>query len=199
MTSLWSFTVWGFDLIRQLPIGKAIVQYAVVEVDYFTKWIEAKALSTITMHKIYDFVYRSIICRYVISHKIVSKNWTQFDSVEFQKFCNDLSIKKSFSLVARPHTNKQVEVANKTLKHNLKIKFEGYKGMWPEQLPEVLHAYKMTTHTPIGESSFFLAYRFEAMIPIKIGVGSLRRDTFEHNQNHELQRIELELLGRKKV
>ena len=86
---------------------------------------------------------------------------------------------------------------NKTLKHNLKTKLESLKGAWVEQLPEVLWAYRTTTRTPTGESPFALAYGYKVMIPVEVGAGSLRRDTFEGEQNHELQRIDLDLLEEK--
>ena len=57
MTIPWPFAIWGIDLIGQLPKGKGSVQYAVVAVDYFTKWVEAEALATITPAKIRELVY----------------------------------------------------------------------------------------------------------------------------------------------
>ena len=40
MTSPWPFVIWGIDLIGQFPKGRGSVQYAVVAVDYFTKWVK---------------------------------------------------------------------------------------------------------------------------------------------------------------
>ena len=40
LTSPWPFAVWGIDLIGELPKGKGGVKYAVVAVDYFTKWLK---------------------------------------------------------------------------------------------------------------------------------------------------------------
>ncbi|XP_060968453.1 uncharacterized protein LOC133036004 [Cannabis sativa] len=81
MQSPWPFAIWGIDLIGQLPKGKGGVQYAVVAVDYFTKWTEAEPLATITSKKVLDFVVKNIICRFGLPHKLVSDNGTQFDSV----------------------------------------------------------------------------------------------------------------------
>ena len=47
MTSPWPFAVWGIYLIGQLPKRRGSVQYTVVAVDYFTKWVEAEALKSI--------------------------------------------------------------------------------------------------------------------------------------------------------
>ena len=69
-------------------------------VDYFTKWIEAEALTSITPAKIKDFIYKNIICQYEVSHTIISNNGKQFGCDEFKEFCDNLQIKKVFSSVA---------------------------------------------------------------------------------------------------
>ena len=48
MSSPWPYAKWGIDLIR--PISKAYGQfkYAVVAIDYYTKWVEAEPLAKIT-------------------------------------------------------------------------------------------------------------------------------------------------------
>ena len=132
-------------MIRSLPTGKGGVKYAVVAVDYFTKWAEAKPLATITTKKVLDFVIKTIVCRYGLPRKIVSDNGTQFDSDLFTDFCERHGVIKSFSSVAHPQANGQVEAVNKTLKDTLKKRLEEAKGPWPEQLPEVLWSYR-TSH-----------------------------------------------------
>ena len=43
MTSPWPFAVWGIDMVGSLPTGKGRVKYAIIAVDYYTKWVEAEA------------------------------------------------------------------------------------------------------------------------------------------------------------
>ncbi|XP_074362906.1 uncharacterized protein LOC141703225 [Apium graveolens] len=85
LTSPWPFAMWGIDLIGELPKAKGGVKYAVVAVDYFTKWAEAMPLATITAKKIRDFVFNSIVCRFGIPYKLISDNGKQFDSKELRK------------------------------------------------------------------------------------------------------------------
>ena len=40
MVNLWPFAIWGIDLIGPLPTAKSGTRYAIVAVDYFTKWAE---------------------------------------------------------------------------------------------------------------------------------------------------------------
>ena len=87
LTSPWPFAVWGIDLIGALPIGKGGVHYAVMAIDYFTKWAEAEPLAIITLKRVLDFVVKNIVCRFGLPRKIVSDNRTQFDSDLFTEFC----------------------------------------------------------------------------------------------------------------
>ena len=52
ITSPWPFSQWGIDIVSPVPIGKGQVKFLLVAIDYFIKWIEAKALATITEAKI---------------------------------------------------------------------------------------------------------------------------------------------------
>ncbi|XP_074377651.1 uncharacterized protein LOC141719167 [Apium graveolens] len=84
MVSPWRFSIWGVDLIGELPKAKGDVKYAVVAVDYFTKWAEAMPLTTITAKKIKEFIFNSIVCRFGIPYKLVSDNGKHFDSKELR-------------------------------------------------------------------------------------------------------------------
>ena len=92
----------GNRLIGPLPIARLVFKYAVIAVNYFTKWVEAKPLATISSKKVQNFIWEAIICRFGIPHEIISDNRAQFDSREFKKFCSKLGIKKSFSSVDHP-------------------------------------------------------------------------------------------------
>ena len=102
MFSPWLFAVWGIDIIGALLIGKGNVKYTVVDVDYFTKWVEAEPMAAITSKKMQSIVWRFIICRYGIPQKLVSNNGKQFGSDKFKDFCNELGIVKSFSAMVHP-------------------------------------------------------------------------------------------------
>jgi ribonuclease HI len=46
--STWPLQRWGLDLLGPLPPAQGNLKYVVVAVEYFSKWIEAKPLATIT-------------------------------------------------------------------------------------------------------------------------------------------------------
>ena len=171
-----------------MPTASPVFKYAMAAVDYFTKWAEAKPLATISSKKVQEFVWESIIWHFGIPHEIISDNGTQFNNNEFHAFCEDFGIKKSFSSVDHPQTNGQVEAVNKIIKFNLKRKLEEHKGLWAEELPMVLWAYRMTSRSSTGETPFSVAYRVEAMVPVEIRVPSLRREMYNQEENFARQR-----------
>ncbi|CAL2254436.1 unnamed protein product [Prunus armeniaca] len=134
MVSHWPFAQWGLDLIGLMPEGKGQVKYAVIAVDYFTKW--AEAVATITAARIETFVWQNIVCRFGIPNTIVTYNGRQFDKAKFKPFCSNIKIKLCFASPAYPQSNGQVEAVNKIIKKTLKTKLDKAKGCWPELLPE---------------------------------------------------------------
>lgn len=56
-------------MIGVLPIAKGGAKYAIVAVDYFTKWAEVKPLATITTKKVINIVTKNIICRFGVRKK----------------------------------------------------------------------------------------------------------------------------------
>ena len=55
MTSPWPFAQWGLDIIGPFPTALRQLKFLVVGIDYFTKWVEAEPLATITEKSIRTF------------------------------------------------------------------------------------------------------------------------------------------------
>ena len=140
--SPWPFQQWGLDILGPLSIGKGQCKFIIVAVDYFTKWVEAETLATITEQKIRNFVWCAIICRFGLPRALVSDNGKQFDNAKFRDFCAELGIKNYYSSSAHPQSNGQEEVTIRTLKALFKTKLEDLKGKQVEYLPKVLWAYR---------------------------------------------------------
>jgi len=47
------------------------VKYLIVAIDYFTKWIEAQPIATITARQVQNFMWKQVICRHGLPHSVV--------------------------------------------------------------------------------------------------------------------------------
>ncbi|XP_019416414.1 PREDICTED: uncharacterized protein LOC109327704 [Lupinus angustifolius] len=104
-----------------LPPKPEKLKFLVVAVDYFTKWIEAEALSTIISTNIRK-----------------TDNGTHFSDRRFSELLSELSINQYFTSMEHPQTNRQAEVANKVILRGIKRVLEEAKRAWTEQLYHVL-------------------------------------------------------------
>jgi len=66
MVSPWPFAIWRIDLIGELPMGRGGAKYAIVAVDYFTKWVEAEPITKVSSAKVINFLIRNILYSYSI-------------------------------------------------------------------------------------------------------------------------------------
>ena len=78
-------------------------------------------------------------------HTIITDNGRQFIDKELAKFYISLGIKHITSSVEHPQTNGQAEAANKVILVELRKRLDTAKGRWPEELVEVLWAYRCTS------------------------------------------------------
>ena len=76
----------------------------------------------------------------------------------------------------------------------IKTRLEGAKGIWPDELPSVLWAYRTTARTPTGETSFRLTYGANAVIPAEVGLTSYRVESYSEDKNEEAMRLQLDLV-----
>ena len=154
MTTPWPFAQWGLDIMGPFPIRRRQLKFLVVAIDYFTKWVKIEPLVTITEKNIQNFVWKAIICQFGIPRVLVSDNRKQFDNPRFRQFSQELSIHNHYSSHGHPQANGQVEVRNRSLLKLIKTQLEGAKGLWLEELPSILWAYRTMVRIPTGETPF---------------------------------------------
>ena len=67
----------------------------------------------------------------------------------------------------------------------IKTQLEVAKGAWPEELQNVLWAYRTITRVPIGEIPFRLTFGTEVIISVEVGLTSFRVKTYEDQKNQQ--------------
>nr|GEV46202.1 reverse transcriptase domain-containing protein [Tanacetum cinerariifolium] len=87
------FYKWGIDIAGPFLEGHGKVKFLIVATDYFTKWIEAKPVVTITGAKIKKFVWDNIVCRFSLLGEIISNNKKQFRDNPFKDWVRNTSFR----------------------------------------------------------------------------------------------------------
>ena len=140
ISSPWPFSQWGIDIMGPLPTAPAQKKLLLVTIDYFSKWIQDDAFTSIKDRDVTRFIWKNIVCRFGIPRSIVSDNGTQFDSWVYRDFYQELKRKNLYSTPQYPQSNDQDEASKKTLLTALKKRLDSAKGKWVEELLGVLWA-----------------------------------------------------------
>ena len=112
-----------------------------------------------------------------VPHELISDRGVHFRG-EVDTLLQRYGIQHHRSSVYRPQTNGAVETANNNIKRILRKMIETSRD-WSEKLPFALWAYRTSFRTSTGATPYSLVYGMEAVLPIKIKIGSLRV-TIEH-------------------
>ncbi|KAM1454068.1 hypothetical protein ACFXTO_003625 [Malus domestica] len=168
MISPWPLAQWGLDLICPMPTGKGKVHYAIVAIDYFTK--------------------------FGIPNTIVTDNGQQFDNNKFRMFCSKFNINLCFASPAHPQSNGQLEAINKIIKRTLKTSLDKAKGCWPEFIPQVLWSYRTSYRTSTREPPFSLPFGTEAVVPVELEQATFRVQNYVQSENDKQLTLNLDLV-----
>nr|KYP44428.1 Gypsy retrotransposon integrase-like protein 1 [Cajanus cajan] len=190
----WPFHEWGIDILGPFLIAVRQLKFLIVAVDYFSNWIEAEPVVTISAEKVRAFLWKNVVCRYGVPQVLVSYNGTQFASARVCDFCQGIGIRMTFTSVEHPQSNGQADSANNVILSGLKKRVQDSGASWVEELPRVLWSYHTTVHSSTQDTLFNLVYGTDAMIPIEIVEPSVRTTTFSEEESDQGRRVDLDLI-----
>nr|GEU95127.1 reverse transcriptase domain-containing protein [Tanacetum cinerariifolium] len=185
---------WGIDIAGPFPKGPGKVKFLIVAMDYFTKWIEAKAVAIITDSQVKKFMWDNIVCRFGLPGEIVSDNGKQLSDNPFKDWCEKLNITQRFALVKHPQSNGLVERANQSLGEGIKARLGERNRNWIEELSHVLWAHRTMIKSSHGDTPFSLTYGTEAVILAEIEMPMYRTTIVDAVHNNKELQLNLDLL-----
>ncbi|KAL1447768.1 hypothetical protein WDU94_013913 [Cyamophila willieti] len=138
-TEVWE--TLALDLMGPYPRSKNGKQFLIVVTDLYSRWVEAKAVSSSNTKQIILFLEQEIFSRFGYPKKILSDNGPQFTSDQWRKACESWCVTPMTTAPYHPRQN-PCEARNNTLKTKLRIHLDGEADQrhWDAKLPEILFA-----------------------------------------------------------
>jgi transposase InsO family protein len=161
------------DMIGKInPPSSKGHQYILAITDYFTKWVEAIPMKSITSKDVNNFIKEHVIHRFGIPQTITTDGGSAFISEEFRKFAADVGIKLIRSSPYYAQANGQAEASSQSLIKLIKRKINEHPRRWHEVLLEALWAHRISCHGATKTSPSHLVYGQEAVLPSEITASS---------------------------
>ena len=156
----------GVDVL-QLPKSSNGNRYAIVFMDYLTKWPEVFPSPDQTAPTIAKLLVEEIISCHGVPRELLSDRGPSFLSKLLGEICLLMGIKKVNTTAYHPQTDGLVERFNRTLLDMLAKKVKPGGQDWDSRLPFILFAYRTTIQQSTLESPFFLLYGRDPQLPVE--------------------------------
>lgn len=166
----------GVDVI-QFPLSGDGNRYAVVFMDYLTKWPEVFAVSDQSAATIAKLLVENIVSRHGVPAEVLSDRGSAFLSGLMKEVESLLGFHKVNTTAYHPQTDGLVERFNRTLTAMLAKTAERGGKDWDHRLPYVLFAYRASMQESTQESPFFLLYGRDPRLPTDAVMSPLQAKT----------------------
>ena len=189
---------WHIDILSGLPTTKDKYKHILVVVDSYSKWMECHPLRTQEASEIAAVLYREVVCRYGAPRSLVSDRSKSFMSKLIAAMCELFQIIRHFTSSYHPQCNSTVERANSVILQGFRTYCKDKQDDWPEILPSIMMAHRMTPCTQSSqESPFFLLFGREMHVPIDTAL--LPKDNLAQDHKIHLSNVLKQLETTRKI
>jgi transposase InsO family protein len=127
-----------------------------------------------THREVISFVQEHISYQFGVPQTLTTDQGPSFMSHQFREFVESMKIKLLNSSPYYAQANGQVEASNKVKIKIIKKRMKDNPRRWHEKLSEALWVHRTSRHGATKVSPFVLVYGKEALLPVEIGLQSLR-------------------------
>ena len=156
----------GVDVL-QLPVSARGNKYAIVFMDYLTKWPEVFPAKDQSAYTIAKTLVEKVIPRHGVPAQLLSDRGAAFLSKLLAEVYHLMGMKKVNTTAYHPQTDGLVERFNRTLLDMLSKTAKQNGKDWDYCLPFILFAYRSSPQISTGESPFYLLYGRDSKLPIE--------------------------------
>ncbi len=151
------FEFMAVDLLS-LPESESGNKYAMVLVDYFTRYVIVVPIKDKRGATITKAIMEKVVLVHGRPEQLLSDKGGEFDNELLQEVCVCIGTKKAYTTPYRPQSDGMVERFNRTLLRLLTCFVDHAQCHWDDTLPYVLYAYNTSISSATGERPFSIVY-----------------------------------------
>ncbi|GFY90940.1 hypothetical protein Acr_07g0011360 [Actinidia rufa] len=202
------FEAWGIKIVKYLRMAKSLIsEFRAVNIEQVGRKLDAHADALVALASVFEGEIGRTVAVDVVSVLSIEEAQNSFCFVEdvlyeiHEGICGLHSGGRSLAHRTLsqgywwPYMQKdaQVESTNKTIMNGIKKRLEKAKGKWVNELASVLWAYRTTPRKATNETPYSLAFGFEAVITLEVGLPIIRTGAYDATHNNEVLARDLDL------
>jgi hypothetical protein len=161
----YAFQKVAMDILSGFPVSSKKNQYILVFVDLFSKFVIAVAIPDKEAKTIAWSFMLHVVAVHGLPEVIHCDQGTEFKNLIMKELTEVFKIKQTFSSVAHPQSNGNVERMNRTLSDVISFYTNRYKNDWDVFLPLITAAYNSSRHSVTKISPYAVLHGFAMRWP----------------------------------
>ena len=155
------------DVLSGLPTSNEKYKYILLITDSFSHWCECFPMRTQEAEEIANILYSQIFTRYGACRYLVSDRHASNMSKLVNILCKMFNVTQHFTSSYHPQSNVACERTNATLAQSLRAYCSKEQTNWPDILPSIMMAFRMSPCTQsTGFSPYYMIFGREMPLPI---------------------------------
>jgi len=155
----------AIDILSGLPTASDGSTCILVATDYMTKWTEAYPLPNEEASTCMTALYNNFFARFGLPTQLHSDQERNFESKLVAELTKLAGIRRTRTTPFHPRSDGQVERMNRTIVTMLRTSAHDCPQDWPDILPTILAAYRMTPHSSTGVTPNYAMMAREVRVP----------------------------------
>ena len=165
-------------------------RYILVIIDYFTNWVEATPMKSLTSEELVRAFFHTVIARHGCPQQLISDSGTQFVSELFVNLCSTFNIQKTESSPYHQQANGKVEKFIQFLKQALALVTPiDKRHRWDEMIDHCLITYRVTVSRMLNDTPFHMLFGRDAILPqdLQFGLSEGNQRAVPEDDHHNYQ------------
>ena len=180
------FHTVGADIAGPFIRSTGGYRYILVVIDYFTNWVEAIPLKSISAEDTASAFFSTIISRHGCPQLLRIDMGTMFKGI-FEQVCKVFNIEIIHAPTSHHQAQGKIERFIQFLKNTLGTVVNSSMKNWDEMLANVLFVYRVSFSRVLEDSPFFLLYGRDVVMPQDLALNlRSKQKSFENVAEYKL-------------
>lgn len=172
----------ALDIVGPFPRTATGNKYALVVVDYFTKWPEVVPLPDQRATTIAKALLTEVVSRHGVPLELHSDQGRNFESAIFKQLMTLLGIKKTRTTPLHPQSDGLVERLIRTLLQYLSMFVADHQRDWDDWVPLFLLSYRSSKHETTKHTPSMVLTGMELRLPMDLRRGLAPNTELEEDE-----------------
>ena len=167
----------GLDILGPFPRSSLGNRYAIMAIDYFSKFVIARAVPVATSEMVIEFLVEGVVLHHGTPRIVTTDRGKPLTSNLSQKLFQALQVQHAMTTSYHSQSDGLIERFNRTVAQTLSFYVSTKQDNWDRVLKFAVFGYNTSKQETTGYTPFFLTFAREPVLPVDVALDNRFNET----------------------